>query len=924
MNLRKVSVSLLLGVAALASINIVANIPAWGQNAPALPPGVTRVTSVEGITEYRMPNGLRVLLFPDQSKQTMTVNVTYLVGSKHENYGETGMAHLLEHMVFKGTPNHKNVPEELTAHGTRPNGSTWYDRTNYFETFAASDENLKWALDLESDRMINSFIAKKDLDSEMTVVRNEYEMGENDPGSILIERVYSTAYLWHNYGKSTIGARADIENVPIERLQAFYKKYYQPDNAVLLVAGKIDEAKTLALVNEYFAKLPKPDRVLPKIYTEEPTQDGERAVTVRRVGDVQLVVAGYHVPGSSHPDAAAASVLMQILADQPSGRLHKALVETKKAAAVFNFPYIFGEPSLLMVGAQLRQEQSLDDARSALLDVVEQVAKTPVTKEEVERARANLIKDVELKLNSSEDVGLEMSEWIGYGDWRLIFINRDRLRKLTPEDVQRVAATYLKQSNRTLGLFVPTPKPDRSEVPANPDVLALVKDYKGDAKIAEGEAFNPTPANIESRTIRAAAGGIKYSMVPKKTRGATVVANLNLRFGDEKSLMNRATAADHAGSMLLRGTAKHTRQQIKDEFDRLKARVNVGGGTTAANVSIETTRENLPAVMKLVAEILREPSFPPTEFDQLKQEELAGIEEQRNDPQAVAVIAMQRHMHPYPKGHVKYTATPDETIADLKAATLDDAKKFYADFYGAGNGELSVVGDFDEKEVAKLANDLFSGWKSKMPFTRIADNFKDVAAVNQNFETPDKANSFFIAGLNLNLRDDDPDYPALVLGNYMLGGGFLNSRLAVRIRQKEGLSYGVGSQLAAGALDKTGNFLAFAIYAPQNRDKLEQAFKEELARALKDGFTAEEIANAKTGWLQSRQVSRAQDAELSGKLLGYTFLGRTLAFDADFEKKVEALTPDQITAAMRKHIDPAKVSLFKAGDFAKAAKAEGK
>jgi zinc protease len=885
-----------------------------------LPQGVTRVTSVEGITEYRLPNGLRVLLFPDQSKQTMTVNVTYLVGSKHENYGETGMAHLLEHLVFKGTPNHKNIPEELTAHGTRPNGSTWYDRTNYFETFAASEENLKWALDLESDRMINSFIAKKDLDSEMTVVRNEFEMGENEPGRVLIERIYSTAYLWHNYGKSTIGARADIENVPIDRLQAFYKKYYQPDNAVLLVAGKIDEARTLALVNEYFAKLPKPDRVLSKIYTEEPTQDGERSITVRRVGDVQMIMAAYHVPGSSHPDAAAAGVLMQILADQPSGRLHKALVETKKAAAVFNFPYIFGEPSLLIVGAQLRQEQSLDDVRNTLLDVVEQIAKTPVTKEEVERARANLVKDIELRLNSSEDIGLEMSEWIGYGDWRLIFINRDRLRKLTPEDVQRVAATYLKQSNRTLGQFVPTPKPERAEVPANPDVLALVKDYKGDAKMAEGEAFNPTPANIESRTIRAAAGGIKYSLVPKKTRGNTVVANLMLRFGDEKSLMNRETAADLAGSMLMRGTAKHTRQQIKDEFDRLKARVNVGGGATSANVSIETTRENLPAVMKLVAEILREPSFPATEFEQLKQEDLAGIEEQRSEPQSVAVIAMQRHMQPYPKGHVKYTATPDETIANLKAATLDDAKKFYADFYGAGNGELSVVGDFDEKEVAKLTNDLFGGWKSKMPYTRIADSFKDVAAVNQNFETPDKANAFFIAGLNLNLRDDDPDYPALVLGNYMLGGGFLNSRLAVRIRQKEGLSYGVGSQLAAAALDKIGNFLAYAIYAPQNRDKLEQAFKEELARALKEGFTAEEIANAKTGWLQSRQVSRAQDAELSGKLLGYTFLNRTLAWDAEFEKKVEALTPEQITAAMRKHIDLAKVSLFKAGDFAKAAK----
>ncbi|MDX2042138.1 MAG: pitrilysin family protein [Acidobacteriota bacterium] len=882
-----------------------------------LPAGVEELTSVEGITEYRLKNGLRVLIFPDQSKQTITVNITYLVGSKHENYGETGMAHLLEHLVFKGTPKHPNIPAELTEHGTRPNGTTWYDRTNYYETFAATEENLKWALDLEADRMVNSYIAKKDLDSEMTVVRNEFEMGENDPFGVLLERVFSTAYLWHNYGKSTIGARADIENVPIDRLQAFYKKYYQPDNAVLLVAGKIDEAKTLAMVADYFGKLPKPDRVLSKIYTDEPTQDGERAVTVRRVGDVQLVAAGYHVAGSSHADTAAVNALLQIMTEQPAGRLHKALVESKKAAAVFGFPYIFGEPSLFLVGAQLRQEQSLDEARDIMLRVLEDIAKNPITKDEAERAKTNLLKEIELKMNSVEDVGLEMSEWIGYGDWRLLFITRDRIRKLTAEDVQRVAVNYLKQSNRTLGQFIPTAKPERSEVPANPDVLALVKDYKGDAKVAEGEAFEPTPANIESRAVRANAAGIKYTFVPKRTRGNTVVANLTLRFGDEKSLMNRDTAGGLAGSMLMRGTAKRTRQQIKDEFDKLKARVNVDGGPTSAYASIETTRENLPAVMKLVAEILREASFPADEFDQLKQEQLASIEAQRSEPTQMAVTEATRHLRPYPKGHVNYTATPDEAIADLKAATLADVKKFYADFYGASNGELSVVGDFDEKEVAKLTTDLFGNWKSKMPYARIGETFRDIAAVNRNLEAPDKANAFFIAGQTLNLRDDDPDFPALVLGNYMLGGGFLNSRLAVRIRQKEGLSYGVGSQFQASSLDKSGVFMAFAIYAPQNRDKLEVAFKEEIEKMLKDGFTAEEIAAAKKGWLQSRQVSRAQDAELAGRLNGYNFLNRTLAWDADLEKKVEALTAEQITTALRRHINLSKISIVKAGDFSK-------
>lgn len=201
--------------------------------------GFTKVAEVEGISEYKLnKNGMKVLLFPDNSKPTITVNQTYLVGSRNEDYGETGMAHLLEHLLFKGTPDHPNIPEELTKHGARANGTTWLDRTNYFETFQATDDNLNWALSMEADRMVNSFIAKKDLVSEMTVVRNEFEMGENDPESILGERVLSTAFLWHNYGNSTIGARSDIEEVPIERLQNYYKKYYQPDNTVLIVSGK--------------------------------------------------------------------------------------------------------------------------------------------------------------------------------------------------------------------------------------------------------------------------------------------------------------------------------------------------------------------------------------------------------------------------------------------------------------------------------------------------------------------------------------------------------------------------------------------------------------------------------------------------------------------------------------------------------------
>jgi zinc protease len=909
----RASVALALLVGLLAS-----SFSAFAQTAaPSLPKGVEFVTSVEGINEYRLANGLRVLMFPDQTKQTITVNITYLVGSATENYGETGMAHLLEHMVFKGTPKHTNIPSELTSHGTRPNGTTWSDRTNYYESFAATDENLNWALDLESDRMINSFIAKKDLDSEMTVVRNEFELGENSPFNVLLERSMAASYIWHNYGKTTIGARSDIENVPIERLQAFYRTYYQPDNAVLLIAGKFDEQKTLGLVDKYFSPIPRPTRTLQKIYTIEPTQDGERAVTLRRTGDTQLVQALYHVPAGSHPDFAAVDIIAQILGDTPSGRLHKALVETKKASSVFGFDFQWHDPTLAIFGAEVRQGDSLEAARDVLISTIEAIGANPPTKEEVERARAQLLKTIELTLNNSDRVGLTLSEFIGAGDWRLYFLHRDRLRKVTPAEVTQAAVRYFKPANRTLGLFIPTPQPDRAEIPATPDLLAALKDYKGDATVAAGEAFDPSPANIEARTMRSEAGGIKLALLPKKTRGGKVVAQMALRYGDEKSLMNRTMAARLAGPMLMRGTAKHSRQQIQDELDRLKARAFVTGGPTSATVTIETTRENLPAVMRLIAEVLREASFPANEFDLLKQEELANAEQQKSEPTQIAFTEFGRRLSPYPKGDVRYISTNEETVADLNAATLDQAKQFYRDFYGSSNAQLSVIGDFDEKEVAGLASELFGNWKSPKAFVRVPSIYTDVAATNQSFLTPDKANAFFVAGFNMKIRDDNPDYPALLLGNYMLGGGFLNSRLAARIRGKEGLSYGVGSGINISSFDEYGRFTANAIYAPQNVDKLEVAFKEEIARMLKDGFTAEEVEAAKSGYLQSRQVSRAQDNELASRLNNYLFIGRTLQFDADLDAKLRALTPEQIIAAMRRYIDPTKITIIKAGDFKK-------
>jgi zinc protease len=921
-------VSRVLALLALAAVTpLAAQQPARPVRArPAALVHAVKGPTVEGITEYSLPNGLRVLLFPDSSKPTTTVNITYLVGSRNEGYGETGMSHLLEHMVFKGSPRHRNIPQELTEHGAQPNGTTNDDRTNYFETFRATDTNLIWALDLEADRMVNSFIAREDLQSEFSVVRNEFESGENSPFNVLLERTLSTAYLWHNYGKSTIGARSDIELVRIERLQSFYHRYYQPDNAVLVVAGRFDPARTLRLVEERFGRIPRPDRsgvlrIYPT-YTLEPTQDGERSVTLRRTGDVQIVVAAYHVPAGSHEDYAAVSVLGSVMGSAPSGRLYRALVSTGKAASVGTFSFQLKEPGVLVLFAQVRQEASLDSARVALEHAIDSVLTAPPSAEEVERARNTLLSNIELNLNNSEQIGLSLSSWAAMGDWRLLFMHRDRVRRVTPEEVQRVATRYLVPSNRTLGMFIPTPSPVRAEVPATPDVAALVQNYRGDTNRVAGEAFDASPENIDRRTTRTTlASGVQLSLLPKRTRGQSVNIVLRFRYGTPTSLTNKSATADLTARMLLRGTQHHTRQQIRDSLDRLHARVNVFGGGGQVSVTLETVHASVPAALGLVAEVLREPAFDSTEFRTLRQEALSQIEDQKSEPVSRGFTAFQRHLNPFPRGDVRYTPTPEEQTADVGQVTAEGVRQFYRDLVGGSNAQIAVVGDFDPAEVTRLLTERLGGWRSPGPFARVPALYQDRPDTTIVIQTPDKANAFFLAGMNLPLRDDSPDYPALVLGNYMLGGGFLNSRLAVRIRQHDGLSYGVGSGLGAGALDSSGSFTANAIYAPQNVQRLEQAFREEIDKMLRDGFTATEVEQAKAGWLQSREVTRSRDQSLVNTLATYLFYNRTLAFDADLERRVTSLTPDQINAAMRRWINPAKFTIVEAGDFNRPAPA---
>ncbi len=897
----------------LAGIAMMTNRPT-----EAAPP--QHVATVEGISEFQLENGTRILLFPDPSKPQVTVNMTVFVGSRHEGYGEAGMAHLLEHMLFKGTPDHPAIPKVLKEHGADFNGTTWLDRTNYYETLPASANNLEFAIRLEADRLVNSYVKKEDLVSEMTVVRNEFERGENSPTNVLDQRIMAAAYEWHNYGQSTIGNRADIERVPIENLQQFYRKYYQPDNVMVIVAGQFDPEQALTLIGETFGAIPRPERVLENTYTEEPAQDGERSVTLRRVGDVGACGVVYHIPSGGHPEYAAIDVLEHVLTSSPSGRLYKALVETKRASSLSGSAYALHDPGIIRFVAEVGTGNDPRDVLTALLEINETIGTEGVTEEEVERAKRYWMKNWEMSLADSSRLAIQLTEWAAQGDWRLMFIYRDRLEEVTPEAVNAVAKKYLVRNNRTSGLFIPTTSPERATVPPPPVLAELIGDYAGRESLATGESFGVTPENIESRTERfTLPGGLKVAFLPKKTRGASVQARLTLRFGSADSLKGTSTAASILPSLMLRGTETRSRQQIQDELDQNKARLNGSGGAGEATFALETRNENLKAVLTLLGDVLRHPVLPSDELEILRNQQLAAYEKQLTDPTALARVAVSRKVNEdYPADDVRYVASTEEQIARWKGLQVGDVSRLYKEFLNGQHGELAIVGDFDPAEARAALEEIFAGWNSAHPYVHIPRSGDvPVKAERVAINTPDKENATYLAGSVFPLKEGDADYPALMIGNYVLGSSGLASRLGDRIRQQEGLSYGVGSFVSASSQDPRTSFLVYAITNPINMAKVEQAMQEEIGKLIADGITTEELANAQQGYLERQTVERSDDAELARILCDTSDLGRTMEFYSQQEQAVADLSADAVNAALKKYLSLERLVVVVAGDFEK-------
>ncbi len=884
--------------------------PAQPQDPAGLP---RKIVTIEGITEYRLPNGLKILLGPDASKPTVTMNLVYRVGSRHEGSGEAGMAHLLEHMLFKGTAAHPDPKKAFTERGMRWNGTTSYDRTNYYAQFAADPQDERWMLGWFADTMSNIRITAEQLDSERPVVRNEMQSSENRPQRMLYQQLMRAAFDFHPYGRTVIGTESDLASVQPAQLQEFYRRYYRPDNAVLIVTGQFDVQQTLAAIAESFGPLTRPAEPVPEPYTLDRAQQGEREVKLRRAGGIPLLAVGYHMMPGAAREAVALTALTVMLTRQPDGPLYEALVKPGIAVSVYGYPIALHDPGLLQFGATLADESKRAQAWEKMQEILEQTQ--PVTEASLARTKLDFANSRREVVESPEALGLALTEAVALGDWRLLFAQDDWMQGLTVADIAAVAKKYLVRDNRTLAWFLPTDQSVRAPAPARIDLDKLLNDHPWQQQADFVADFALTPASIEQRTLTGKLdGGLQYALLPRRTKGDRVSVVLRLQWGDLANLSGRWKDADMLERMMLTGTSSLPLQAFEDRLRQLDARMDLSANETGAQLTLQVAKTKLDDALSLAVQALREPAFPADVYEERKRRLVASIESRRDQPDALVADALRRAGHDYPPADPRHYRPPEELIADLQSHTLAAMQAFYRDFAGASHGQFAAVGEFDPQALKAWLATAIGDWRSPQSYERIERPYHPLPIDRQFLSVADKPNAVYLQTRAIELSQDDPDYPALALAMRMFGGD-AGSRVAKRLRESDGLTYGAYAALSADRDVRNAAITVRAIHAPVNLERVETALKQELQRALKEGFTQEELEGVRQAWAQRRAQALADESTVTSLLASNLYWDDTMQRWIDFNQAIRTTGLDEVNAAFRQYLRPEQVLVIGAGEF---------
>ncbi len=867
------------------------------------------VTVESGIEELHLrANGLRVLLAPDPTVPVTAACVVYHVGSRNEAVGHTGSTHLLEHLMFKGSRAFdpragRPIARTLERVGASFNATTWFDRTNYYETLPA--EHLELALELEADRMRHALLRADDLASEMTVVRNEFERGENDPFDVLLKDSFAIAFREHPYHHPTIGWRSDIEGASIERLREFYDTFYYPDNATLILVGGIERDAALDLVDRHFGGLPRAPRPIDHGVTQEPAQEGERRFVIRRAGEVGWVVTSWRVPAAAHPDTHALAVLADALSGGVTSRLHQKLVEPGRCLDAQAVAWQLRDPGLFQVFATLNQGVAHAEVEAVLRDEMAAVARDGLHEVELDRARMQVEAQTAYHRDSPSQVAAGLSEAISCAHWRHYVDYLEKIRTVTLGDVQRVAQAYFHDDAISVGQFIPK---DGTGV--------------GGGITAPGAPLlRPRPCTLRPalapQVIEAPLpGGARVLLLPRKGN-PTVHLQGSLLAGHGLVGPERWTAASLLPDMLERGTVAHDRMALARTVEDRGIELDISGegfNPFEVFVSGRCLSRHLELVLRLAVEMLRTPTFPADELEKLRTLRLGELAQVNEDTFLRAFESFSRIV--YPPGHPYCRRPLDERRRAIEALARDHLAEVHRALYGPASQVLAIVGDFDPGAAVATLVELLAGWEGGIPvppeLSRRGPNDAEPGAAREPMA--DKPNLDVVLGHPGGLRRTDGDFLAALLGNAVLGQSTLSSRLGQRLRDREGLTYGVVSRFFGASLADGPWATTFSV-APTALERALTVCREEIARFVADGPSDAELADERAAMAGSFRVSLATPAGMAREIARLARHGLPMSLLDSLPEQVLGTTRDEVLAATRAHIAPKSLSVAAAGSL---------
>lgn len=882
----------------------------------------------KGVQEFRLKsNGLTILLAERRAAPVVTLMMLFQVGSRNEAVGYTGATHFLEHMMFKGSKHfdplrRTGIDDVLKPVGGINNATTWFDRTSYYEVLPA--QNLDIAIRLEADRIRGLLLRESDRRSEMTVVRNELERAENEPRSILDTQLFATAYREHPYHHPTIGWRSDVEGVPTARLRQFYQDFYWPSNATMLIIGDFEPANALASVARYFNPIPRSPNPIPKVYTTEPLQEGERRFTVQRGEDLPRVSIAYHIPKAAHKDIYPLAVIQSVLGDHSrlSTRLYKRLIDSSLASEVDCYSYELRDPGLFTLSATANATSKPEDMEKALLAEVQRLKTEPVDPAELTKAKTAIIKRLKLSTVDPLSLASQIGEGIASVDWKWWASYEKNIEAVTADDIMRVAKKYFYTNNQTVGFYLPRTPPAKPAIPEPP-----VKGPEKAPGYRRQEHVSPLARTADSRVGPVAGTASFASRVQRKvlpngltilvmpiSGSGTISMSGKIRAGKYFTDSGKTLIPEILADMLPKGSANYSKDKLAQELELMGTSLDFDPGNFFMSFDTNLVSSDLGRMAPILADVLQRPLFPSDELEKSRKVYEAQIKQDMVDTREVARNTLDNKL--YEPESVYYEPSFQDKLKQVASVSTDDLKSFHQRCFSPANTVIAVVGDVQPAVVYDALQKHLGNWTGPAQSKFTKPKVKLPAGSNQiKIPLEDKQNVDISIGAPSELNIKSSDFHAALIGNAALGHGPFSTRLSP-VREKYGLSYDIYSTFSDTTFGGAPWIVELSVN-PENTTKALEIVDGIVKGYLKNGITSEELNTEAKHLAGEFVVGLRTPSEIASHLARYEMVGLGPRFIDEFAGKLRSVRKSDVDAAIRKYFHLEKALTTMAGTFSK-------